>query len=253
MRSVSEAADVFDALEDEQAQLEAMLAGLDELDWQRSSACEGWSVVNVVLHLAQTEEAVCSVVEERDTYEFPVLQATSVADMMEQWVRSETDVTPEKAFGRWKTARSSALEALRAADPGRAVQWAAAPLKPKTLATTRLSEHWIHALDVAVPLGIDYPDTGRLWHVARLAYKTLPYAFSAAGREEPPAVRFVLTSPSGEAWTFGPDQADCVIRGPAGELCRVAARRLAARDASALRPSGERSGEVLELIRTFAV
>jgi hypothetical protein len=40
------------------------------------------------------------------------------------------------------------------------------PLKPATLATTRLTEHWAHALDITGPLGIELPDTGRLRHVA---------------------------------------------------------------------------------------
>jgi hypothetical protein len=35
-------------------------------------------------------------------------------------------------------------------------------LKPATLATTRLAEHWAHGLDITRPLGIAFPDTARL-------------------------------------------------------------------------------------------
>ena len=35
----------------------------------------------------------------------------------------------------------------------------AGPVKPATLATTRLAEHWAHGLDITGPLGIDFPDT----------------------------------------------------------------------------------------------
>ena len=52
-----------------------------------------------------------------------------------------------------------------------------APLKPATLATTRLAEHWAHALDIVEPLGIPFPDTDRLRHIAWLGHGTLPYAF----------------------------------------------------------------------------
>ena len=57
----------------------------------------------------------------------------------------------------------------------------AAPVKPATLATTRLAEHWAHGLHITGPLGVDSPDTERLRHVAWLAHRTLPYAMTLAG------------------------------------------------------------------------
>jgi uncharacterized protein (TIGR03083 family) len=50
--------DIFDDLEAEQDRLEKILAGLDGARWAAPSAAAGWSVTDVVLHLAQTEEAV---------------------------------------------------------------------------------------------------------------------------------------------------------------------------------------------------
>src|SRR5436190_15106655 len=44
------------ALADQQAELSELLAGLDDHEWARPSRCEGWSVADVVLHLAQTNE-----------------------------------------------------------------------------------------------------------------------------------------------------------------------------------------------------
>ena len=62
------------------------------------------------------------------------------------------------------------------------MEWVAGRLSAMTLATTRLSEHWIHAQDIAMPLELSYPDDDRLWHIARLAHRTIPYAFMRAGR-----------------------------------------------------------------------
>ncbi len=39
-------------------------------------------------------------------------------------------------------------------------------------ATTRLAEAWLHTGDVLEPLGIEQPATDRLWHIARLAWRT---------------------------------------------------------------------------------
>ncbi|NUR82581.1 MAG: maleylpyruvate isomerase family mycothiol-dependent enzyme, partial [Nonomuraea sp.] len=49
-------ADVFDDLRDEYEQLDAVLTALAPEQWAAPSAAAGWSVGDVVLHLAQTEE-----------------------------------------------------------------------------------------------------------------------------------------------------------------------------------------------------
>jgi uncharacterized protein (TIGR03084 family) len=115
-----------------------------------------------------------------------------------------------------------------------------------------LSEHWIHTLDVADALGIDHPDTDDLHHIAWLAHRTIGYAFDLAGSGPAPSVRAELSAPGGGNWTFGPADAECVIVGPAGAFCRVAARRLSPAEASGLTATGGRATEVLELVRTYA-
>jgi uncharacterized protein (TIGR03084 family) len=118
------------------------------------------------------------------------------------------------------------------------------------LATTRLAEHWIHGLDITGPLEIAFPDTDRLRHVAWLAHRTLPYAWSLAGAEAQ-AVFCELTGPTGELWAFGPADAPSRIRGPAGEFCRVGARRLAP-GATHLTVEGPYASAALQVLRTYA-
>lgn len=243
--------DVYAALEVQTDRLDEILSGLDEEQWAAPSLCPGWSVTDVVLHLAQTEESVVATTE-GGNLTIPAQEAATVDDAMENWVRSERGASPQEVYERWNVARRSALKALRAADPDVPVQWAAAPLRPKTLATTRLSEHWIHTLDITEPLGIDDPDTDAIESLAWLAVKTIPYAFARAGRGDPPEVRAELIAPSGSTWTLGPEDAPCKIEGPAGLFVRVAARRIPAIEAPELRGTGPRADEVLELVRTYA-
>ena len=165
-------------------------------------------------------------------------------------VRAER-AAPDVVFERWQRARRAALVALRAADPDRALAWVAAPVKPATLATTRLAEHWAHGLDITGPLDLEFPDTARLRHVAWLAHRTLPYAMTLAG-EQPAPVRCELTAPDGASvWEFGPAEAESGIAGPAGDFCRVAARRLPPAS-SRLTASGPHGATALRLMRTYA-
>jgi uncharacterized protein (TIGR03083 family) len=115
-----------------------------------------------------------------------------------------------------------------------------------------LSECWIHTGDVAEGLGREQELTDRLEHVARLAWRTLPYAFARDGRELTGAVEFDLRGPSGARWHFVPEgEPRTVIEGEGSDLCLVAARRVAPEDTS-LKASGPDARAVLELVRTYA-
>jgi uncharacterized protein (TIGR03084 family) len=240
---------IIDDLEAEQERLEVILDGLDAAAWQAPSAAEGWSVADVVLHLAQTEDAVVWFATGGDTFGRQRLESPGVDDAAERMVQAER-AEPAVVFERWKAGRRAALAALRGADPQQPIPWVTNSLKPATLATTRLAEHWAHGLDITGPLGAPFPDTDRLRHVAWLAHGTLPYAFALAGDEAHP-VHCELTGPGGDTWLFGPADADSAITGAAGAFCRVGAQRLAPED-SGLVATGPHGEAALRVLRTYA-
>jgi uncharacterized protein (TIGR03084 family) len=240
---------IFDDLEAEQDRLEEILTSLGGAQWAAPSAAAGWSVADVVLHLAQTEEAVVASVGGAALR--PAREAGATVDhLADDMVRAQR-AEPAVVFDRWREARRAAVRALRAADPAKPLSWVEAPVKPATMATTRLAEHWAHGLDITGPLEIAFPDTDRLRHIAWLAHRTLPYAFALAG-EGTQDVRCDLTAPGGAtSWEFGPGTAASAISGPAGDFCRVAAQRLAP-ERSGLTASGPHGAAALRLLRTYA-
>jgi uncharacterized protein (TIGR03084 family) len=242
---------VFDDLSAEQERLEGILGGLDEAQWMSASGAAGWTVADVVLHLAQSEESVAVTTSGGDLRGgLGRADGGTVDERVAALVAAER-AAPDVVFARWQRARRAALDALRAADPDRPLAWVGAPVKPATLATTRLAEHWAHGLDITGPLGAEFTDTGRLRHVAWLAHRTLPYAMTLAG-EQPAPVRCELTAPDGvSVWEFGPTEAESGITGPAGDFCRVAVRRVGPA-ASRLRATGPHGAAALRLMRTYA-
>lgn len=243
------AADVFDDLEAEQDRLEEILGALSPVDWLTPSAAAGWTVADTMLHLAQTEEAVAAALgsgpQVTDWRRF----GDTVDGAMAAMVEAEPS-PPAEIFERWRSARRRSVLALRNAGPD-PVPWVAAALKPRTLATTRLAEHWAHALDITGPLGIDLPDTARLHHIAWLGHGTLRYAFGAAGLP-PTEIHRRLTAPDGSTWTFGDPAASSSISGAAGAFCRVGAQRLAPA-ASGLLTTGKYGEKALRLLRNYAM
>jgi uncharacterized protein (TIGR03084 family) len=241
--------EVIDDLASEYARIDGILAGLSDEQWAQPSLAVGWSVSDVVLHLTQSEEFVLLAAASARTA-VDTSAPGSMDERMAALVDAERGMEPKHLLDRWRTATADAVRALRAAPADARLPWAAAPLSPRTLATTRLAEHWAHLLDITGALDIDYPDTARLRHVAWLAHRTIPYAFALAG-EPPPKVRCELAGPDDDIWRYGEPDAPNVVTGPAGDFCRVAAQRLAPAD-SQLKAGGPDAARALELVRTYA-
>ncbi|HEX6419742.1 MAG TPA: maleylpyruvate isomerase family mycothiol-dependent enzyme [Acidimicrobiales bacterium] len=248
---------VLAALAAQHGDLEAIVSSLDESGWAAPSRCAGWTVADVVLHLAQTDEMAIASLEGRlaglvAASSAPVPPAADVDEAAAAMVASEQGAAPADLLDRWRSAAQALRRELAARQPGVRVTWVAGELSVHTLATTRLAEAWIHTGDVAAPFGREVAADDRLWHIARLAWRTLPYAFARAGRELSGPVAFRLASPGGDTWHFEPDEPPVTtITGPAFDLCRVAGQRAGAAE-TALRGDGPDAAAVLDLVRTFA-
>lgn len=242
-------ADVFDDLAAEYRQLDAVLGALTPEQWSRPSGAEGWTVSDVVLHLVQTEEVITGL-PTGEAEAFPSAAEGTVDGMAAEMVAAERGISPAELLARWRKAAFATPDALRAHPAGTRLSWVRTSLSPRALATTRLAEHWAHALDITVPLGIDYPDTARLRHVAWLAHRTLPYAFSVAGLAGTP-VFCDLSGPDGTRWTFGDPAANARITGSAAEFCRLGARRLTPEQTSLI-AEGTHADDALRVVRNYA-
>lgn len=249
--------ETVEALADQQAELGSLLAGLSERQWHAATRCEGWDVADVVLHLAQSDQlAIASATGRFEELASQLSGATggglSVDESAAVMVELERALSAAELLGRWTSTTAQLVELLDGMDLSTRVSWVAGTLSARTLATTRLAETWIHAGDIADALGRELAVTDRLRLIARLAWRTLPYAFGSAGLTLGGPVAFRLNSPSGDLWEFLPDQpAVTTITGPAADLCQVAARR---RDPTrtSLTGDGPDVADVLALVRTYA-
>lgn len=249
--------DVVDALAAQHAELDGLLAGRSDEEWQQPSRCEGWTVADVVLHLVQTDAMARAAVQDR----FPEFiaeltkdlgPATSVDDGAARMVERERGAPPPVLFERWQSGADELRRLLAQADPHHRVTWVAGELSTHTLASTRLAETWIHTGDVAAAFGVSPVATDQLRYVARLAWRTLPYAFAQAGRSLSGPVALELRGPDDQTWTFGTDaEPVTTVRGDALDWCLVAARRVEPRD-TGLTGEGPDVDDVLRLARTYA-
>ena len=248
--------EIVGALRDQQGELAGYVDGVGEADLLRPSRCPGWTVADVLLHLAQTNEMAIASVEGRlGTFVDEAVVGLQPVGSIDEWAGALVDLqrgSPIESRDRWITSAEAQADAFESVDPATRLTWVAGDLAARSLATTRLTETWIHTVDIAVAFGAPPAPTDRLWHVARLAWRTVPYAFAQAGVEASGSVAFELVAPNGSSWDFGTDDSPAtVISGSALDLCTVAGQRAnaAATDLIGVGPDAE---AVLRLVRTFA-
>ena len=248
--------DVLAALDAQQQELGAVVDRLRPDQLTLPSRCPGWSVADVLLHLAQTNEMAVASVEGRVVaWMHDAAQGLPPGGHVDDWagalVAGERGA-PDQAVARWRASTAAQLAAFTTCPPHARLTWVSGELAARTLATTRLAEAWIHTVDAVVAVGPEPAPTARLWHVTRLAWRTLPYAFARAGHQSPGPVGFDLRGPAGDRWTFGLDDGPpTVVTGTAHHLCTVAGQRTPTGPID-LHADGPHAQAVLRLVRTFA-
>ena len=165
--------------------------------------------------------------------------------------RRETE--PAALLDAWRRARDATLAALTPLGDRDRVMWGAGPMSARSFADARLMETWAHGLDCHAALEIAPVDTARLRWIAGLGLRALPYAFSLTKDPPPGDIRNIaldLQAPDGTPWRYGPSATADVIRGAAGEWCRVVTRRCRAADTS-LQAGTPLAALALEVARAY--
>ena len=249
---VSPLGELIADLASEQIELQALCASLSADDWLTPTAARGWDVRDTIAHLADTDEIAIDTIDDgpRSLNRFVTLFASSrdvtLWGVLRGRRRSGADV-----LEWWERTSASECERLAGLAGAARVPWGIGMGRP-AFVTARLMETWAHGLDVRAAFGAASVDTDRLRHVAFLATRALPYAFSYAGRAYPATpLRVELELPSGAEWTHGPADAPDRITGPAGEYCRVFVQRLSVADAPGLAATGAAAREALVVARAF--
>ena len=238
-------------LEAEGDRLEQLVAGLDDDGWRTPTPAPGWDVATQVAHLAWTDVVALKAATDKEAWDAVVLDAIAdpdgFVDAQALALAHEPDL-----LARWRRARADLRAALVAMPPGEKMPWFGPPMSPTSMATARLMETWAHSLDVHEALGADVEDTDRIRHVAHLGVRTRNFAFSVHGLE-PPAdeFRIDLASPSGEVWSWGPEDAGQTLTGSACDFCRLVTQRVHRADTD-LVASGADVDRWLDIAQAFA-
>lgn len=233
--------------------LDAVVAPLDAAGWRTPTPAKGWTVAHQIAHLAWTDETAVTAATDKEAWDEAVLAAI---ENPQGYVDAEAErgaqADPADLLERWRVARRTIAMTLEQYPPGAKIPWYGPPMSATSMATARFMETWAHSLDVHEALGHPVEPNDRVRHVVHIGVRTRRFSFSLRDLEPPTEeVRVVLVSPSGDRWTYGPEEASQVVRGSAYDFALLVTQRRNRADLE-LTATGAVADRWLDIAQAFA-
>lgn len=244
---------LLDDFAEECADLERIVAPLDAADWSLPTPAAGWTIAHQIGHLAWTDEIATVAAADAEGFQKLVTEAGPKAfTFVDDAAEEAATAPPAELLDRWHRGRKSLADALRAVPAGAKLPWFGPPMSAASMITARIMETWAHGQDVADTLGITRTPTARLRTVAHIGVRTRNFAYTVHGLT-PPATEFrvELTAPDGTIWSWGPEDAEQRVTGPAVDFCLLVTQRRHPDDL-AIESAGPDAAQWLTLAQAFA-
>jgi uncharacterized protein (TIGR03083 family) len=165
--------DPFDLLDQEAARLDRYFSRLPEDDWPKPSRCAGWSIRDVLAHLAASEDyhhacldgtvqAFVGDIEAKGATDLAAANALGIAEL--------SDLDPQQLIVRWREANAETRRRFRQRGHGR-VDTSVGDYPSRWQAFHVASELATHADDASVPVAPAERDARCAWRtrVSRFA------------------------------------------------------------------------------------
>jgi uncharacterized protein (TIGR03084 family) len=244
---------ICEDLRSEHEALDAVLVGLEEEQWSLMTPSPGWNIKDQVRHLAYFDDRGALAATDPEGFNRHLQEVLSDFNLFINTLDLiGRDMPIKDLLAWWRKERTIMLEAFGRCQPKDRLPWYGPPMSALSFATARLMETWAHGQDVFDALRLKRVNTDRIRHIAHLGVTTFGWSYKNRGLEVPQtAVRVELTAPSGEVWTWGPEEAAERITGPAEDFCLIVAQRRHLAD-TALEAKGSVAQDWMSKAQCFA-
>jgi|SRR5690606_17065834 uncharacterized protein (TIGR03083 family) len=159
----------FDIFDTEAARLDRFFSGLDEEGWRRPSRAAGWSVRDVLGHLAGEElyNQACLDDTLDDLRKLMEREGIGGYEEFNEWcVRQRRNLPVGQVLDEWRTKNGDTRRRMRALGRDALLPTMAGPYPVGFQTFHYDSEYATHADDVGAPVGEDEAEARTLWRVA---------------------------------------------------------------------------------------
>jgi len=237
----------------EQQELDVVVANLDEAEWETMTPSKGWDIKEQIRHLAYFENRAKLAASNPEAFKQWFEEMLQNLNTMTTHMETKgKDLTTGGTLKWWREERRALLEVLAKMDRKKRLPWYGPALSAMSFATARLMETWAHGQDIVDALGIIRKPTNRLRHIAHLGVSTLGWSYANRKMEVPDTpVRVELTGPSGDMWSWGPEEAEDTVKGLAEDFCLVVVHRRHVADTNLI-INGETAQQWMSIAQAYA-
>jgi uncharacterized protein (TIGR03084 family) len=210
----------------ESAALDAVLEGLQPMQWSLATPAVGWTVGDQVSHLAYFDGATLESLVDPERFRLDADALTSGGDVSDRIAAAYHGRPWAELLSWFRAGRAELVNAYRAVDPARRLPWYGPDMSPASSISARLMETWAHGQDIVDTIGAERAATRRLRHVADLGIRAMPYSYAVNHLLLPTEpIRVELDAPEGGQWIWGPAGAVNRVSGDALDFCLVVTQR----------------------------
>src|SRR6478752_780085 len=161
---------ICDDLAAEHADLDRIVAALDDAAWDTPTPAAGWMVRDQISHLWFFDQRAALALTDPDAFaeDAKALLAGGGTDAS---IAPGRACSPAELLAAWRTDRASLLALARTIDPSTRVPWYGPAMAARSFITARLMETWAHGQDAAAALGVVRRPTPRLRPVAPIGVR----------------------------------------------------------------------------------
>lgn len=226
--------DVSEVLADlvsEQQSLDEIVSGFTAEQWMLPTASPRWRVVEQIAHLAYFDHAAAIAITDPKAFQALIGELWAVAtkgdEAMDDYTLGDyVRLDPKDLLAAWRAERAGLETAAGTLHNDTRVPWYGPSMGSKSFLTARLMEAWAHGQDIADAVGISRPATDRIRHIAQLGFITRAWTYQNRKLESPVTeVRVELVAPTGDKWSYGPNDAPETVSGLAEDFCLVVTQR----------------------------
>ncbi len=237
----------------EQAQVDALVDGLTDAQWESNAAyCTTWKLKDVICHVAFFDLCAMKMLNGEGPDVGTVADAISPQDEHFRLLALRDQTGPE-ILGWWRQERTKLDVAFMGRDPKDRVNWAVGlPMSVRSLISARMMELWAHSVDIYDALGIDPVVKDRIASTLFLSWQARPNAYRINGLELPATPMYLeLILPSGRTWAKGDLESENYVKGSAKDWALCSIHRRNWMD-TGLEVQGDEARRYAYIVQTYA-
>jgi uncharacterized protein (TIGR03084 family) len=207
-------------------ELHALLATLEEADWERATLFKGWTVNDIVQHLHATDLMAAASLDGPESFarlraEIKALRDSGLSVVQETRHRLGP-LTGKRLLERWHARMGDLCDALAALPADTRLKWAGPDMGVRMFTTARQMETWAHGQAIYDLMGRLREPADRLRNIAEIGVRTYGWTFANRAIPAPGPAPFVrLTAPSGGTWEWNDPAPGNSVEGSALAFCQV--------------------------------